>query len=60
MRHNHDLRVPIALEYIEDLNLDITESTWKRIIYRSYLHYLPGAEKPELSDNIMEIRVALA
>lgn len=49
-----------AHEWIEDLELNCSESTFTKMMYEYRLHFLPGAEKPELSPKLQSIRLSLA
>lgn len=49
-----------ASEWIEDLQLNCSESTFTKMMYEYSLHFLPGAEKPELSQKAQDLRVSLA
>lgn len=53
-------RKKTAQEWIEDLSLDCSISTFTRLMYEKRLHYLPGGEKPELNPGCMHLRNQLA
>ncbi|PQE08216.1 hypothetical protein CJF32_00010271 [Rutstroemia sp. NJR-2017a WRK4] len=49
-----------AEQHIYELHLNCSESNFKSIIYEYSQHFLPGAEKPQLTRQIRQIRVQLA
>jgi hypothetical protein len=42
------------------MQLKCKESTFKKLIYKFRLYYLPKAKKPELNDSYMQMRRDLA
>jgi hypothetical protein len=49
-----------ALQHISELGLKCKESTFEKLIYKFWLHHLPGAEKPKLNNGCMHMQCELA
>jgi hypothetical protein len=56
----HENRVKTAHQWVKDLDLGCSDTTFIHVMYEHRLHHLPGGEKPELNPGCMHKRNELA